>query len=115
MIVGILMIAFPIIILSINFGNVYNNYRVRKAASIVRKIKKSDRPKSIAPSIKLSKDFDALIAIISQELLMSSNKLDDISSKMGSFIEINSDLEHRLLALQGKSAHNITATVLDFN
>eukprot|EP00834_Sanchytrium_tribonematis_P007273 NODE_635_length_5172_cov_1.001183.p5 type:complete len:111 gc:universal NODE_635_length_5172_cov_1.001183:1490-1822(+) len=107
MIIGVLLIVFPVTILSINFGNVYNDYRVKKSAKSKIKVvqkqgKKTDR----------SKEESDLLHVLNTDLIISTNKLDDSWNAMNKVLNYHHHIRLCISTLHGKLDED-TATLVD--
>ena len=99
MVVGILLIAFPVTVLSINFGDVYNDYRVRRSARI-RQAPKEFQSKEINRA-SLDKIQLQLLTAISEDITITSKKTEDIASQLANLVELHSDIYMGLDVLRG--------------
>ena len=90
-------------VLSVNFSNVYNEHRVKQAAKVKRNRKDVQSVVQVTKHKKLTKLQSELIRAITEDFIVSTKKVEDVSSKMGSLMEVHADMHLCIYALQNKS------------
>ncbi len=93
MIIGVLLIAFPVTVLSVNFGQVYSAYRIKNEA-------KPLKSKAVHP-VTLNKDQLELIKTMNQDIIICSNKVDEMTNKLSTLNDAQMDLSKCLDILKG--------------
>ena len=102
MFVALLVVAFPITILSINMSELYNNYRTEKVVEQQEgDLVKADRRKSIARTT-LTEDQVLLLKEMSQDLVKSIENLTKLQEAATSVLAQNAAIRVSVKAMMGE-------------
>eukprot|EP00834_Sanchytrium_tribonematis_P002640 NODE_85_length_22232_cov_1.318619.p24 type:complete len:106 gc:universal NODE_85_length_22232_cov_1.318619:20624-20307(-) len=99
MFVALLVVAFPITILSINMAEVYDRYRTEKLVEI--KEKSLDEYKATSKT-KLTDEQSLILKEMSQDLIKALENLSKLKDSTKSVLEQNANLRASVNALLGE-------------